>query len=330
MTHVSIIGAGAWGTALALAVFRAGAHVTLWSIRRDEVESINQNHENVSRLPGIKLDSLIYATLDAEEASKADVVIFVPPAQYMRSVCETFRKILPLDVPLIIASKGIEDGTFLLMSEVLREVFPNNPLLVLSGPSFASEVARGLPTAVDLAAEDIQVSQKIAHLLSSPSFRLSPTEDIIGTQVGSACKNVIAIACGILEGRQLGDNARAAAVAGGLTEIAQLGEAMGGKLETFLGLAGVGDVTLTSLSSQSRNKSFGMLLGQGLSLEEVLARSQTLTEGIYTISGTVALAEKYQINMPITFALKDFLQGKSSLDSFVEAIFTSSLKKKVA
>lgn len=318
MNRVSIIGAGAWGTALALVAFRAGLKVTLWSASRDEVEAINTHHENVLRLPGIALDPSLCATLDPQEASREDLIILAPPAQFMRSTCNVFHNLLGPNIPLIIASKGIEDETSLLMSEVVREYFPRNPLLILSGPSFASDVAKKLPTAVALAADSLALSRKIAGLLSSEYFHLEPSEDIIGTQVGGACKNVIAIVCGIIEGRELGDNARAALVTRGLAEMARLGCAMGGDLKTFLGLAGVGDLTLTSLSSQSRNKSFGLELGYGTPLSELLSTKKTLTEGLHTVSGTILLAEKYQVEMPITFAMNKLLNGNGSVETMIE------------
>ncbi len=330
MSHISVVGAGAWGTALALAVRRVGANVTLWSISSDEVEIINGRHENVYRLPGIALDPSLRATTNPQEMSCADMVILVPPAQYMRSTCETFKDIFSPHVPLIIASKGIENGTSLLMSEVIREYFPQNPLLVLSGPSFASDVAKKLPTAITLAAGNLSLSQKVAKLLSSQHFRLYASEDIIGTQVGGACKNIIAIACGIIEGRELGDNARAALMTLGLSELARLGCAMGGKSETFLGLSGVGDITLTSLSSQSRNKSFGLALGGGIPLGELLANKKTLTEGIYTVVGTVALAQKHQVNMPITFAMNEFLNEGGTLETLLENLLGCPLKEETA
>lgn len=317
MNHVSVIGAGAWGTALALAAFRAGCKVTLWSISPDEVDIINGRHENVYRLPGIALDPSLHATLDVHEAALANTILLVPPAQFMRSTCQAFQKVIKPDVPLIIASKGIETDTCRLMSEVVREFFPKNPLLVLSGPSFASDVAKKLPTAVALAGEKLSISQKIADLLTSSHFHLEASDDIIGTQVGGACKNIIAIACGIVEGRELGDNVRAAVVSRGLAEIARLGCAMGGKLETFLGLAGVGDITLTSLCAQSRNKSFGLALGRGTPLKEMLTSKKTLTEGVYTVSGTVTLAKKHKVDMPLTFALYQLLYEEGDIESLL-------------
>jgi len=330
MNHISVIGAGAWGTALALVAYRGGSQVTIWSISFEEVETINQRHENVYRLPGVALDSSIRGTTDIQEAAKADLVILAPPAQFMRSTCEKLCTELSPHTPLIIASKGIENGTCLLMSEVIREYFPLNPILVLSGPSFANDVAKKLPTAVALAAEDLELSHRIANLLSSPFFRLYASDDIIGTQVGGACKNIIAIACGIVEGLEFGDNARAAMVARGLAEIARLGRAMGAQLETFLGLSGVGDITLTSLSSQSRNQSFGYALGRGTPLEELLANKKTLTEGFYTIPGTAQLAEKYQVDMPITFAMNDLLHGGGSLETLIEHLLNRPLKREAA
>lgn len=330
MNHALIIGGGAWGTALALSAFRAGLKVTLWSIFKEEVDAINHSHENILRLPGIALDPSIQATLNPATASQATFIILAPPAQFMRSTCATFQQHVNAETPLIIASKGIENDTSLLMSEVIRTYFPRNPVLVLSGPSFASHVAKKLPTDIALAGEILPLSQRISNLLSSPSFRLYASADIIGTQVGGACKNIIAIACGIVEGCNLGDNGRAALVTHGLTEITHLGCAMGAKIETFLGLAGVGDLTLTSLSPQSRNKSFGLALGHGTPLDDLLSNKQALTEGLHTITGTLALAKKYKVDMPITSALDRFLNQHGSLDTFIDDLFFHPLKGKTA
>lgn len=330
MKKVSIIGAGAWGTALALSCFRAGAQVKVWSISLDEVETINNRHENVYRLPGIPLDPSIQATTLPEDVVQTDVALFVIPAQVVRSVCETFKPLLPPHVPLIIASKGIEEKSSRLMTEVTREYFPESPLLVLSGPSFASDVAKKMPTAVSLAAEKLSISQNYAGLLSSPSFRLYASDDIIGTQIGGACKNIIAIACGILEGLEMGDNARAALVTRGLAEITRLGVAMGAKVETFLGLSGVGDITLTSLSTQSRNMSFGLALGKGTPLDELLSNKKMLTEGVYTVSAATVLAHKYGVDMPLTFALKELLYGGGDIQSLVDSILSRPLKAEAA
>ena len=327
MNHIGIIGAGAWGTALALAAIRANLKTTLWSISPEEVEVINQRHEHRDRLPGIALPSSLVATIDPAELAGAEGFILVPPAQFMRSTCATFSKVLPSHVPLIIASKGIENESAHLMSAVVRDFFPNNPLLVLSGPSFAMDVAKGLPTALTLAAENIETAEKISESLSSSSFRPYASDDIIGVQIGGACKNIIAIACGIIEGRGLGDNARAAIVARGLMEIARLGCAMGAKQETFLGLSGMGDIMLTSLCSQSRNKSFGVAVGKGTPLKELLSNQNTLTEGVHTVSGTVLLAKKYGVEMPITFAMDALLNKGASMDALIEGLLMRPLQR---
>ncbi len=296
MTHVLIIGTGAWGTALGLSAGRAGCQVTLWSTRPQKCQD------------------------DSAVQDSIDLIILVPPAQAMRSVCQKFQEVINPHTPLVIASKGIEKGSALLMSEVVQDFFPANPLLVLSGPSFAHDVEKGHPTAVVLAAKGLSLSQKIAILLNSQCFHVYAANDIIGTQVGGALKNIIAIACGIVEGRDLGDNARALVLSQGLEEIARLGCAMGARFETFLGLSGVGDITLTSFSAQSRNKSFGFALGRGTPLKDLLAQKKTLTEGVHTVSGAITLAQKYHIDMPLTFAMDHLLNKEGTVETFIETI----------
>lgn len=327
MKHVFVIGAGAWGTALALTAHRAGCSPTVWSIFPEEVDAINNRHENSLRLPHIQLPPTLKATTDVNEVSKAEIIFLAPPAQFMRSICEKFSNLIPPQVPLIIASKGIEKETCLLMSEIVQEYFPENPLLVLSGPSFANEVANSSPTAVALASSKMKLSQGLAKDLSSPTFQLHPNEDLIGTQIGGACKNVIAIACGIVQGLGLGDNTRSALLTSGLAEITRLGCAMGGHEDTFLGLSGVGDLTLTALSSQSRNQSFGFTLGKGTPLKELLSQKETLTEGIHTVRGTISLARKHHIDMPVTFALGDLLDESLSLENLINRIFKQPIKR---
>lgn len=326
MKNVSVIGTGAWGTALALTALRAGLTPLLWSHRRDKAEAMNQNHENLERLPGIALDPLIKIKTDPEETANADFVILVPPAQFIRNVCETFRGRWAPHIPLLVASKGIEAGSALLLSEVVREYFPHNPILILSGPSFATEVGKKLPTALVLAAEEIVLAQEISSFLSSSHFRLYASDDIIGAQLGGACKNIIAIACGILEGRELGDNARAALVTRGLAEVSRLGCALGAKRETFLGLSGMGDMILTCLSPQSRNYAFGFSLGKGVPLDELLSNKKTLVEGVHTVAGAILLANKYQVDMPITSAVYDLLNRGGTIEELIDRLLTRPLK----
>lgn len=326
MNSIAIIGAGAWGTALALAAARATLDVKLWSYTPEQAVSINQYHENPSRFPGVSLDHRIQATTNPQETAHADLVILVPPAQFMRDTCKTFQSIWHSDTPLVIASKGIEKGSNLLMSEVVREYFPLNPLLVLSGPSFATDVARQCPTALTLAAESIGLSKKIAPLLSSSHFRLYASDDIIGAQLGGACKNIIAIACGIVNGLALGDNAHAALLTRGLAEISRLGCEMGAKLETFLGLSGVGDMFLTASSHQSRNHSFGRILAQGTALDALLSKPDTLVEGVHTVTGAISLAKKHNVEMPITFAVYELLNCGGTVENLMTQLLNRSIK----
>lgn len=323
---ISVIGAGAWGTALALAASRAGLNVTLWSPSAEKTAVINTQRENSFRLPGVPLPPSIQAMSDPQGTAQADALLLVPPAQGMRALCGKFHQVWPSSLPLLLASKGIENETMLLMSEVVREYFPHNPILILSGPSFASEVAKDLPTALSLAAQDITLAQEISKSLSSARFRLYASDDIIGTQIGGACKNVIAIACGIIAALKLGDNACAALVTRGLAEISRLGCKMGAQPETFLGLSGVGDMILTCLSSQSRNHAFGFSLGQGEPLNELLSHKKTLVEGAHTVTAAVALAKKYEVDMPITFAIHHLLNCGETVEGVIDHLLGRPLK----
>lgn len=319
MTRISVLGAGAWGTALALASLRAGRPVTLWDICDAEGNPFAPPHDNIKRATTFSHAGFEVTVKKEVAVEGANLLLFVPPAQHMRETCKQLKGLVSPDVPLILASKGIENGTTDLMSEVVRDIFPENPVLILSGPSFAHDVTEDLPTAVVLAAETLSLAQKIAPLFTSSHFQVVPSDDMIGTQLAGAIKNVVAIACGVVEGQNLGDNAHAAVLSRGLLEIAALGKAMGAKEETFLGLAGIGDITLTSYSNQSRNKSFGLALGQGTPLKELLAQP-TLTEGVHTVSGALDLAQKHGVDMPLTLSILNLLQGKISL-----ATFSSSL-----
>lgn len=324
MKNVLIIGAGAWGTALAMAFFRAENQVTIWSMSLDEAETINQRQENVFRLPGIPLDPQIKATTDKKIARKSDIIIFAPPAQELRNACKKFRPLIAEDIPLICVSKGIENRTRLLMTQVMNEFFPNNPKGVLSGPSFAEDVARKFPTAVNLAFDDIKIGQELSDLLSSSHFQLHPSDDVIGTQIGGACKNIIALSAGIVLGRELGENTRAALLTQGLQEMALLGQAMGAKLKTFLDLSGVGDLALSSFSEQSRNMAFGLALGRGTPLNELLLNKKSLTEGIYTVKAVTKLAQDYNVDMPLTFSIYKLLQQKITITDFIDGILTNN------
>jgi len=323
---ISIIGAGAWGTALALAARRAGNDVTLWAYEADIVAAINDAHENTLYLPGVTLDPAIRATADLAEAASADALLLAAPAQHMRTTIAPLAGHLPPATPLIVCAKGIEQETLALMSEAVAAIFPQNPVFILSGPTFAADVAAGLPTAVTLAGSDLAAAQVLADRLSSDRFRPYSGDDVIGAQIGGAIKNVLAIACGIAEGRGFGDNARAALVTRGLAELTRLCLAKGGRAETMMGLSGLGDLVLTCTSAQSRNYSLGLALGAGRTLAEILGERHSVAEGVYTASAAVALAAKLGIEMPIATAVDAVLNKGADIDVVIEALLARPLR----
>lgn len=314
---ISVIGAGAWGTALAQAISIKGQPVTLWARETEVVESINASNENTLYLPDIALHENIKATNDLSSAVQSDVLLLVTPAQHLRSTLESIKNDIKDDTVLIICSKGIELDTGTLLSEIAAEITPNNPIAILSGPTFASELAKGLPTGLTLAMKDQAAAKELQDLIGSPTFRPYVSDDIIGAQIAGAVKNVMAIACGIIHGRGMGDNTRAALVTRGLAEIVRLGEALGAQKETFLGLSGIGDLMLTCSSMQSRNFSFGAALGEGQSIDDILKSRNAVTEGIHTCKAALSLAQKHGVDMPITESLNKFLSQNISLDVII-------------
>ena len=280
MKRVGVVGAGAWGTALAITAARAGSEVTLWAREPEVVASINGRGVNEMFLPGINLPGTIHAVNDLDAMLSQDALLIVAPAQYVGSTCEGLASAgLDNSLPIIICSKGIEQDSLKLMSEVMAEHFPN-PLAILSGPTFAIEVAKGLPASVTLACGDTALGQKLARLVVHPKFNVHHSNDVIGPQICGAMKNVIAIACGIVEGKGLGESAKAALITEGLAEISQLCVAKGGKPETAMGLCGLGDLILTCNSHTSRNMSLGYALGQGKALAEILNERVSVAEGV--------------------------------------------------
>jgi len=323
---ISIIGAGSWGTALAIAARRAGNDVTLWAYEAEIVAAINDTHENTLYLPGVALDPAIRATADLGEAAAADALLLAPPAQHLRTTIAPLAGRLPATMPLIICSKGIEQETLSLMSEAVEAAFPENPVFILSGPTFASDVAEGLPTAVTLAGSDLATAQVLADRLSFDRFRPYSGDDVIGAQIGGAIKNVLAIACGIAEGRGFGDNTRAALISRGLAELTRLCLAKGGRRETMMGLSGLGDLVLTCTSTQSRNYSLGLALGGGQTLAEILGQRNSVAEGVFTASAAVALAEKLDIEMPIVSAVDAVLNRGADINEVIEGLLSRPLR----
>lgn len=320
MNKIGIIGAGAWGTALATAACRAGREVTIWARETEAVSAINETHENTTFLPGIALDPAISATSDLAHAASADALVLVTPAQYLRATAEALKSHLRPGLPLIVCAKGVEIETGALMNEIVETVLPGHPLAVLSGPTFAAEVARELPTAITLACENIETGKLLVTALSTPRFRIYRSEDVIGAEVGGAVKNVLAIACGIVEGRGYGDNARAAIITRGLAEMARLSTAKGGRPETLMGLSGIGDLTLTCNAMQSRNYSLGVALGGGRALDEILGERQSVAEGVDTAVAITDLAGQLNIDMPICHGVDSIVNHGGEIDATVNAL----------
>jgi glycerol-3-phosphate dehydrogenase (NAD(P)+) len=327
MQKIAIIGAGAWGTALAAVARRAGRDVRLWARTTRVAKAVNEHHENTFYLAGTPLDPAIVATNDMEEAAKdAEAVLLVTPAQHTRAIVIELAAHVPPSVPTLICSKGIEEGTGKLMSEVMAELAPGRAVGVLSGPTFAGEVARGLPTAITLATDAEGLGRTLVKALGSATFRPYWSPDVVGAQIGGAVKNVLAIACGIVEGRKLGDNARAALITRGLAEIVRLGLAKGARIETLYGLSGLGDLALTCTGVQSRNMSLGMALGAGETLEAILGKRNTVAEGVATAASVTALAERMTIEMPIASAVNAILHHGAAIDEAVAGLLARPFK----
>jgi len=321
-----VIGAGAWGTALAQVAGWAGLDVLLQAREPEVVESIRARRVNEAFLPGIVLDDHVSVTSDLADLAACDLILAVPPAQHMRSTLVAFAAHHRPGVPVILCSKGIERGSLKLMTDVLAETLPAVPAAVLSGPSFAAEVARGLPSAVTLACADEALGEALMGTLSAPGFRPYLATDLIGAEVGGAIKNVLAIACGIAEGRGLGRSAHAALITRGFAEMTRMGVALGGQAETVAGLCGLGDLVLTCSSPQSRNMSLGLALGQGQTVEQALAGKRSVAEGYESAPAVRELAARVGVDMPISLAVAALLNGETTVEAMIESLLSRPLK----
>jgi glycerol-3-phosphate dehydrogenase (NAD(P)+) len=320
MPHVGVIGAGAWGTALAILANRAGSRSTMWTRNAQVIESIKARRENAQYLPEQLIDPAIEVTDSTAFIAECDMLVVTIPAQSLRTVAISLSDTVPSNLPIILATKGIERGSLMLMSEVLQSILPYNPVAILSGPNFAREAAAGLPTATTLALHQTALADKIIYALGGKYFRLYVNNDPIGTQVAGAVKNVLAIAAGIVEGRGLGENARAALITRGMVEISRLVKAKGGNEETLMGLSGIGDMMLTCMSSKSRNYSLGVNIGRG-----TMRASGGLTEGVATAESVTQLARKLGVAMPIAFAVHEVLSGHLQVGTAIERLLERPL-----
>ena len=319
MASCGVLGAGAWGTALALVACRAGLETTLWGRDAGQIAQIREGRVNPAYLPGVALPDALAATTDLSAAARADFILAVVPAQALRAVASALALVARPGTPVVVCAKGIERASGLLMSEVAAECLTEHPAAILSGPSFADDVAKGLPTAVTLAAHDGALAQRIAGRLANPGFRLYHTTDMRGVEIGGAAKNVLAIACGVAAGRGLGASANAALVARGFAELGRFARAYGARAETLMGLSGLGDLVLTCASAHSRNFAFGLALGRGESVAAAIGRGK-LAEGAHTAPVLVEMARARGVDMPIAAAVADILSGKVGVDGAVEAL----------
>lgn len=323
ITKVSVVGAGGWGTALAIAANRAGSQVTLWARNTHLISTIQQARANTLYLPDVFIDPDISVTDNLADVRGADFIILAVPAQNMRAVCIQLADVLPEETPVVIASKGIERGSLSLMHEVVKDTLLGNSVLVLSGPNFASEVAKGMPTATTVACQNDALADAFIYAIGGKYFRPYYTDDIISTQVGGAVKNVIAIACGVAIGKNYGENARAALMTRGLTEMMRLSEALGGRRENLMGLSGMGDLVLTCSSEQSRNFSYGYRLGKNDKNDEDANSSRmSLAEGVVTSESVSLLSEQLSVPMPLCNAVSRIVHKGAEVDETIEELLS--------
>ena len=320
MAKISVLGSGSWGLALALLLHNNGHEVLLWSARPENARKLREKRENPDRLPGVRLPDEIDVLTDMERALKdVDVTVLAVASPYIRSTAHKMAPFVCKDQKIVNVAKGIEEKTLKTLSEVIEEEIPQGNVAVLSGPSHAEEVGRGLPTTCVISAHSQETAEYLQSIFMSPVFRVYTTPDILGVELGGALKNVIALAAGTADGLGYGDNTKAALITRGLTEIGRLGKKMGAQMETFYGLSGIGDLIVTCASKHSRNRKAGYLIGQGYTMEEAMKEVQMVVEGVYSARAARELAEKYEVEMPIITEVNRVLfEGKSAAEAVMD------------
>ncbi|MDO4617388.1 MAG: NAD(P)H-dependent glycerol-3-phosphate dehydrogenase [Lachnospiraceae bacterium] len=331
MANIGVIGSGSFGTALTWLLSNNGHRVTLWSHRQETTDLFEKYHENTDKLPGVKLAASVRYTCDLAETVKAmDMLILAVPSSAVRETAGKMKDLVEKDQIIAVVAKGIEESTLLTMTDIVEEVIPQADVAVLSGPTHAEEVGRGMPTMIVAGAHSRRTAVAIQEFCSSPVFRVYTSSDMLGIEIGAALKNVIALAAGTADGMGFGDNTKAALITRGITEISRLGMAMGGKAETFSGLTGIGDLIVTCASVHSRNRRCGFLMGQGKTMEEAVAEVHQVVEGIHSAKAAKKLAEKYNIEMPIVEAVNKVLFENLPASEALNTLMTRVKKDEVS
>lgn len=320
MAKIGMIGAGSWGIALTWLLTNNGHQVTVWSALEDEIKMLCEKREHTSKLPGVLLPESVSFTTELEKAvAGMELLVLAVPSPFVRSTAHQLKDIAEEGQIIVNVAKGIEEKTLMTLSEVIEEEIPQAQVAVLSGPSHAEEVGKGVPTTIVAGAKTKKAAEKIQNIFMSPVFRVYTSPDVLGIELGAALKNVVALAAGIADGLGYGDNTKAALITRGITEISRLGTAMGGRRETFFGLSGIGDLIVTCASMHSRNRRAGILIGQGHTMEEAMEEVKMVVEGVYSAKAAVGLAEKYHVSLPIIEQVNQVLfYGKPAADAVGE------------
>lgn len=320
MANIGIIGAGSWGTALALLLYNNGNRVTVWSIMPEEIKMLKEFHEQKDKLPGVILPDDMEFTTDLEASIVGkDVLVLAVPSPYTRSTSAKMAEFIKEGQKIVNVAKGIEENSLMTLSEIIEQEIPRADVSVLSGPSHAEEVGRGLPTTIVVGSKKQDTAEYLQNLFMSPVFRVYTSSDVLGIELGAALKNVVALAAGIADGLGYGDNTKAALITRGIAEIARLGISMGGRIETFYGLTGIGDLIVTCASMHSRNRRAGILIGKGATMEEAMKEVKMVVEGVYSAKAGYALSQKYHVSMPIIEQVNKVLfEGKSASEAVGE------------
>lgn len=327
MAKIGVIGAGSWGTALALLLHKNGNEVTVWSIVQAEIDMLNTEREHKDKLPGVKLpEDMIFTANLSEAITGMDILVTAVPSVYTRSTAHMMKDLVAENQIIVNVSKGIEEESLMTLSEVIEDEIPQAEVAVLSGPSHAEEVGRGIPTTIVVGAKTRRTAEYLQNIFMSPVFRVYISPDIVGIELGAALKNVVALAAGIADGLGYGDNTKAALITRGIAEISRLGMAMGGKFETFCGLSGIGDLIVTCASMHSRNRRAGILIGQGYTMDEAMKEVKMVVEGVYSAKAALKLAQKYNVEIPIVEQVNAVLFDGKSADEAVKDLMLRDKK----